>query len=164
MEQLYFETDIWELLVESPSLWAAPACCSAYGSAPPSGRDSVWSKLLERFILIFILAAQTQATQVVQAQAAPQVVQAQAAPQVVQAQAAPQVVQGGQIVGQAVPVSQPYQSGACPATCSFDCNPASCPLSCCSSLVKKHNIARVKASKGKLSSKKAKGHKRHHKS
>ncbi|XP_065054282.1 uncharacterized protein LOC135683065 isoform X5 [Rhopilema esculentum] len=82
----------------------------------------------------------------------------QASPQVVQT--VPQVAQAVPPVVQAAPVAQ--ATGGCPMTCGYDCNPTSCPLSCCSSsLVKKHHIAKVKHFKRKFE--RAIKHRGHHK-
>jgi len=82
-----------------------------------------------------------------------QTVTSAANPQV--SQSVPQAAQGAAVVQ-----SQPVQSTACPLTCKFDCNPTSCPLRCCSNLVKKAHIAGEAKSKRKFSFKKSRKNKR----
>jgi len=52
------------------------------------------------------------------------------------------------------------QSQSCPLNCRFDCNPTSCPLKCCSNLVRKTHIPRKANSKRNVSSKKSRKNKK----
>ena len=70
-------------------------------------------------------------------------------------QSVPQAPQGAAVVP-----GQQIQGATCPLTCSFDCNPASCPLKCCSNLVRKTHIARKAKPNLKLSSKKSRKNKK----